>query len=186
MCDVAARERLCASVDGLATGPVEPVKKAENVSMSIAHEETASEEPPHLHVPIELRDLSRRGVEPALPAEQDNLQRLYRDTLTTLQQMFWDTMVAKNETIAAKDELISAKNEILNAKREEVQAKDELIAELSRRAGEAESRATQALRCLAEINQEGTLHHPNISADAAQPASEPGETRRSWWRRKQT
>jgi hypothetical protein len=71
------------------------------------------------------RKVSRRSLEHTLPTEQDNVQRLYRDTSTALQHMIWETMVAKTETIAAKDEIISSKMETLVAKRQKSLAKDE-------------------------------------------------------------
>jgi hypothetical protein len=152
--------------------------------MSLNHDDARPEDRLSHQEPVELREIRRQSTEHSLAVEQDNVQRLYRDTLTALQQMFWDTMVAKNETIAAKDEIIGSKIETLTAKRQESLAKDELIAELSRRASEAESRASQALRCLAEVNQEGPLTHPNLQPPA--DARTKDASRRSWWRRLQS
>ena len=67
------------------------------------------------------------------------LEHIYRDMISALQQMYRDTIAAKDDALAGRDR--------------ELETKDALIEHLRQRAEDAEARASQALRYIGEIEQ---------------------------------
>lgn len=70
------------------------------------------------------------------------LEHIYSDMIAALQQMYRDTIAAKDDALAGRDR--------------ELETKDALIDHLRRRAEEAEARASQALRYIGELDRADT------------------------------
>jgi hypothetical protein len=86
------------------------------------------------------------------------LEHIYRDMITALQQMYRDTIAAKDDALAGRDR--------------ELETKDALIEHLRRRAEEAEARASQALRYIGELDQ--IAAHATSQAGATKPPAKTG------------
>jgi hypothetical protein len=98
------------------------------------------------------------------PDQQDDnpaaavLEHIYRDMISALQQMYRDTIAAKDDALAGRDR--------------ELETKDALIEHLRRRAEEAEARASQALRYIGELDQ--IAAHARSHAEGTKPPAKTG------------
>lgn len=99
-----------------------------------------------------------RFATPAVPPEApDNpaaavLEHIYRDMMAALQQMYHDTISAKDDALASRDR--------------ELGTKDVLIQHLTQRAEDAEGRASQALRYIGELERIEAHDTPSPSNSA--------------------
>jgi hypothetical protein len=83
------------------------------------------------------------------------LEHIYRDMIMALQQMYRDTIAAKDDALAGRDR--------------ELETKDALIEHLKQRAEDAEARASQAMRYIAELDGGGSLRPSQAVPAAAAP-----------------
>jgi hypothetical protein len=103
------------------------------------------------HLPVTTPASNQPADNPAAAV----LEHIYQDMVSALQQMYRDTIAAKDDALAGRDR--------------ELETKDALIEHLRQRAEEAEARASQALRYIGELDQMAA--HATSQAEATkQPA----------------